>query len=31
MHFIYPVLQMTLTLESPCDQHSLKEGNFVTI
>lgn len=23
--FIYPVLQITLTLERPCDQHSLKE------
>ena len=31
MHFIYPALQMTLTLESPCEQCSLKEGNFVTI
>lgn len=30
MHFIYLVLQMTLTLESPCDQNSLKEGNFAT-
>lgn len=31
MHFIYLVLQMTLTLESPCDHNSLKEGNFATI
>lgn len=31
MHFIYLVLQMTLTLESSCDQNNLKESNFVTI
>lgn len=31
MHFIYLVLQMTLTLEGSCDQNSLKESNFVTI
>lgn len=31
MHFIYLALQMTLTLESSCDQNSLKESNFAII